>query len=159
MVNGRVTGIVCLAMFLLGAVSVVAQECSERRQVAVFRLSYYGEPRDPVPESETFIRIGNIFTFRRTVESETTEIFQRAVGAIDEQILSVFINMGRFDLSTPCVAIKKTHLRYPRRCWLGSRPSRRKISNAWSAASFWLFRRYHSTIFNGVNENVTTWQP
>jgi len=93
-----------LASLMLLVVLVVAspyvsgQEFSERKQVAVFQLSYYGEPRDPVPESQTYIRIGNVFAYSRTVESETTEIFQQAVGAIDEQIRSVFINMGRFNV-------------------------------------------------------------
>lgn len=93
-----------LAVVILFVVVVVvapflsAQEFSERKQVAIFQLSYYGQPRDPVPQSQTYIRIGNVFAFSRTVESETTEIFQQAVGAIDEQIRSVFINMGRFDV-------------------------------------------------------------
>ncbi|MCA1753382.1 MAG: hypothetical protein LC641_01515 [Spirochaeta sp.] len=92
-----------IAVALLGILTVFspyvsAQEFSERKQVAVFQLSYYGEPRDPVPQSQTYIRIGNVFAYSKTVESETTEIFQQAVGAIDEQIRSVFINMGRFDV-------------------------------------------------------------
>ncbi|TVR93053.1 MAG: hypothetical protein EA428_02795, partial [Spirochaetaceae bacterium] len=97
----RQRGLATVVLFVILAVSspyLSAQEFSERKQVAVFRLSYYGEPRDPVPQSQTYIRIGNIFAYSRTVESETTEIFQQAVGAIDEQIRSVFINMGRFDV-------------------------------------------------------------
>jgi hypothetical protein len=82
----------------VSAAHVTGQEFSERRQIAIFRLNYYGAPRDPVPQSETVFRIGNIVRYERRVESETTEIFRQAVGAIDEQIRSVFINIGRFDV-------------------------------------------------------------
>lgn len=89
-----------LAVVLTATVAVpgTAQQFSERREVAVFRLNYYGAPTDPVPERSTSIQLGNIFRYERTVERDTTEIFQRAVGAVDEKIRSVFINMGRFDV-------------------------------------------------------------
>ena len=92
------TLLVMICLLLSVALPGAAQQFSERRQVAVFRLNYYGAPRDPVPERETTIQLGNIFRFERTVERDTTEIFQRAVGAVDEKIRSVFINMGRFEV-------------------------------------------------------------
>ncbi len=89
-----------VTIILLSALSVPgeAQQFSERRDVAIFRLNYYGAPRDPVPERSTTVQLGNVFRFERTVERDTTEIFQRAVGAVDERIRSVFINMGRFNV-------------------------------------------------------------
>jgi len=75
-----------------------AQEFSEKKEIAVFRLNYYGAPRDPVPQSQTIIQLGNVLRFERTVGAETTQVFQQAVGAIDEKIRSVFAEMGRFDV-------------------------------------------------------------
>jgi hypothetical protein len=75
-----------------------AQEFSEKKEIAVFRLNYYGAPRDPVPQSQTIIQLGDVLRFERTVEAQTTEIFRQAVGAIDEKIRSVFVEMGRFDV-------------------------------------------------------------
>ncbi len=85
-------------LLVIVTIPLGAQQFSERQEVAVFRLNYYGAPRDPVPERSTTIQLGNIFRFERTVERDTTEIFQRAVGAVDEKIRSVFINLGRFDV-------------------------------------------------------------
>lgn len=89
----------CTALLALSAPTAAdAQEYSERREIAVFRLNYYGAPRDPVPAAETVVQLGRVFRLERRVQAETTEIFQQAVGAIDEKIRSVFIDMGRFDV-------------------------------------------------------------
>lgn len=89
-----------LALCLLALMPIFAsaQFFSERQEIAIFRLSYYGEPRDPVPERQTIVQFGRIFRYERRVEAETSDIFRRAVGAVDEQIRSVFINLGRFDV-------------------------------------------------------------
>ncbi|TVQ38747.1 MAG: hypothetical protein EA384_08430 [Spirochaetaceae bacterium] len=90
-----------LVAFLLGLAMVspiTAQYFSQRQEIAIFRLSYYGEPRDPVPERQTVVQLGRVFRYERRVESRTSEIFRQAVGAVDEQIRSVFINLGRFDV-------------------------------------------------------------
>ncbi len=94
--------IVCAALLgathLLNPVHAAAQDFSEKKEIAVFRLNYYGAPRDPVPSSKTVVQLGRVFRFERTVKAQTTEIFQQAVGAIDEKIRSVFIEMGRFNV-------------------------------------------------------------
>ena len=87
-----------LAVTLATVAVAHAQEFSEKKEIAVFRLNYYGAPRDPVPSSETVIQLGKVLRYERTVQAETTEIFQQAVGAIDEKIRSVFIDLGRFDV-------------------------------------------------------------
>lgn len=74
------------------------QEFSERQDIAIFRLNYYGAPRDPVPRSETVIQLGDVVRIERRVESRTADIFRQAVGAVDERIRSVFINMRRFNV-------------------------------------------------------------
>ncbi len=89
------------AVFVLVCVATgpaAAQEFSERQEIAIFRLDYYGAPRDPVPRERTSVQFGRVFGYERRVESETTDIFRRAVGAVDEHIRSVFINLGRFDV-------------------------------------------------------------
>lgn len=87
-------------LVLVFAVSGIApaQEYSERKELAVFRLDYYGAPRDPVPKSETVVQLGNVLRVERRVSSNTREIFKQAVGAVDEKIKSVFINMKRFEV-------------------------------------------------------------
>lgn len=85
-------------LFLIVLAQIGAQYFSERQEIAIFRLSYYGEPRDPVPERQTVVQLGRVFRYERRVEARTSEIFRQAVGAVDEQIRSVFINLGRFDV-------------------------------------------------------------
>ncbi|MFW5728992.1 MAG: hypothetical protein ACOCYG_04955 [Spirochaetota bacterium] len=87
-----------VAIAALSVATAHGQEFSEKREIAVFRLNYYGAPRDPVPSSETVVQLGKVFRFERIVQAETTEIFKQAVGAIDEKIRSVFIDLGRFDV-------------------------------------------------------------
>jgi len=91
---------VCAAfvLFCVATVPVTAQEFSERQEIAIFRLDYYGAPRDPVPSERTAVQFGRVFGYERRVESETSDIFRRAVGAVDEHIRSVFINLGRFEV-------------------------------------------------------------
>jgi hypothetical protein len=61
--------LVVLTIVVFGAVAVSAQVVSERREIAVFRLSYY---RYDIPNA--------------------------VLGGIDEEIRGVFINLGRFDV-------------------------------------------------------------
>ncbi|TVR05995.1 MAG: hypothetical protein EA403_01250 [Spirochaetaceae bacterium] len=87
-----------LCVGIVAVLPVHAQFYSERQEIAIFRLSYYGEPLDPVPREQTVVQLGRVFRYERRVEARTSEIFRLAVGAVDEQIRSVFINLGRFDV-------------------------------------------------------------
>jgi len=90
----RVLGILLLLTISLTA---HAQTFSEKKEVAIFRLNYYGAPHDP-PRSATVVQFGNVLRLERRVDSNTTDIFREAVGAVDEHIRSVFINLGRFNV-------------------------------------------------------------
>ncbi|MFP4534801.1 MAG: hypothetical protein ACLFNP_03705 [Spirochaetaceae bacterium] len=88
------------AVLLLSVSILAAQEYSERREIAVFQLGYYGMPRDPaVTTTEATVQLGVIrFEYEERIQPRTTDIFERALGSIDERIRSVFINLGRFDV-------------------------------------------------------------
>jgi hypothetical protein len=90
--------VLALLALLLIAGAGAAQEFSERQDIAIFRLNYYGAPRDPVPDTETVIQLGDVLRIERRVERDTAEIFRQAVGAVDERIRSVFVNMRRFNV-------------------------------------------------------------
>ncbi|MFW6214913.1 MAG: hypothetical protein ACOC45_03090 [Alkalispirochaetaceae bacterium] len=91
---------VALLVMLLLATAGFAQEFSERREIAVFQLGYYGMPTDPaVTTTRATVQLGVIrFDYREQIQPRTTDIFERALGSIDEQIRSVFINLGRFEV-------------------------------------------------------------
>ncbi|MFP4115225.1 MAG: hypothetical protein ACOC2Y_06260 [Spirochaetota bacterium] len=78
------------------------QTFSERQQIAIFRLSYYGQPRyEPPPGVRVEVRgrRGSLtIELRGTGNPDYDSLFDRAFGAIDEEIRSVFINLGRFDV-------------------------------------------------------------
>lgn len=81
---------------------VSAQSFSDRQEIAIFRLSYYGQPSyDPPPDVRVEIRgrRGSLsFELRGTGNRSYDELFARAIGAVDEEIRSVFVNLGRFDV-------------------------------------------------------------
>jgi hypothetical protein len=87
-------------MLLLALFLLPGQEYSDRQEIAVFKLGYYGMPRDPaVTTTEATLQLGVIrFEYQEQIQPQTTDIFERALGSIDEQIRSVFINLGRFDV-------------------------------------------------------------
>ncbi len=79
-----------------------AQDFSERQDVAIFRLSYYGQPEVTTP-SGPFMRIDIdserfSFQFRGTGRQSWDRLFHNAFGAVDERIRDVFVNLGRFDV-------------------------------------------------------------
>ncbi len=91
---------VLLVLFAAGAAS--GQEFSDRRELALFRLSYYGQP-EPVRPSGPFLRIEVdrsrfAFEYRGTGRPSYDSLFQNAFGAVDERIRGVFVNLGRFDV-------------------------------------------------------------
>ena len=66
----RVITLLLCSFFLIGSVSfLTAQEVSEKKEIAVFNLSYYD-----------------------------FEIPNKVLGSIDEEIRNVFVNLGRFDV-------------------------------------------------------------
>lgn len=87
---------------LVFAAALSAQDFSERQEIAIFRLSYYGQPSyDPPPDVRVEIRgrRGSLSVeLRGTGNRSYDELFARAFGAVDEEIRSVFINLGRFDV-------------------------------------------------------------
>ncbi|HKJ84950.1 MAG TPA: hypothetical protein VKA06_02685, partial [Spirochaetia bacterium] len=91
-----------LGLFLLGASTVSAQTFSEREEIAIFRVSYYGQPSYDPPSGvrvEIRGRRGSLtVNLRGTGDPSYDDLFARAIGAVDEQIRSVFINLGRFDV-------------------------------------------------------------
>jgi hypothetical protein len=92
----------CAVLAVAFVVSVGAQTFSERQQIAIFRLSYYGQPAyEPPPGVTVEIRgrRGSLTVeLRGTGNPSYDNLFARAFGAVDEQIRSVFVNLGRFDV-------------------------------------------------------------
>lgn len=88
--------VVCLQIPALG------QEFSERQEIAIFRLSYYGQPVTEAPANlkvEIRGRRGSVtLELRGSGDPQTDQLFIRALGAVDERIRSTFINLGRFDI-------------------------------------------------------------
>ncbi len=95
---------VLVALMLASCLAFVlpAQTFSERQEIAIFRLSYYGQPSVPPPPGvrvEIRGRHGSLSIYLRgTGNPAYDDLFERAFGAVDEQIRSVFINLGRFDV-------------------------------------------------------------
>lgn len=93
--------LVALALLLLHAASAVtAQEFSRRQELAVFRLSYYGQPPVSPPVG---LRVevrgprGSVTVeLRGTGNPQNDSLFVRAFGAVDSRIRDVFVNLGRF---------------------------------------------------------------
>lgn len=91
--------LLAVALFLSASL-LSGQEYSERKEIAVFKLGYHGMPKDPaVTTTEATVQLGVIrFEYEERIQPQTTDIFERALGSIDERIRSVFINLGRFDV-------------------------------------------------------------
>lgn len=95
--------LVAAVAFLAIAGVAFGQEFSERQEVAVFKLSYYGQPAPPPPPAGVTVEIkgqaGSLtVSLRGTGNEQADQLFQRALGAVDEQIRGTFINLGRFDV-------------------------------------------------------------
>lgn len=98
-----VSRVLSFLMFFLCLVFVLpAQTFSERQEIAIFRLSFYGQPSVPPPPGvrvEIRGRHGSLSVhLRGTGNPAYDDLFARAFGSVDEQIRSVFINLGRFDV-------------------------------------------------------------
>ncbi|MFW6212225.1 MAG: hypothetical protein ACOC8L_04945 [Spirochaetota bacterium] len=81
---------------------LVAQQFSEQERVAVFRLSYYGQP---VVEIQSELRIeletrrGRFsLSVRGTGVERYDQLFDRAFQRVDERIRGSFVNLGRFEV-------------------------------------------------------------
>jgi hypothetical protein len=95
--------ILCL-FFLLLIGGLAAQEFSEKQDLSIFRLNYYGAPPAPVPETIRIrAEIGNASVDIRLQGSgniETDRIFQETIVGVDAEIRQVFQNLGRFNVIT-----------------------------------------------------------
>ncbi|MFP4643312.1 MAG: hypothetical protein ACLFM0_03035 [Spirochaetales bacterium] len=94
-------GLFVLLLALL-PVTIEGQEFSERQELAIFRLSYYGQPELTAP-SGPYIRLDInterfSFRFRGTGRRRWDRLFHNAFAAVDERIRDVFVNLGRFDV-------------------------------------------------------------
>jgi hypothetical protein len=94
----RVPFLLMLGLCLAGVLT--AQTFSERQEIAIFRLSYYGQPtsnRTSTARVEVQGRHGSVSVeLRGTGDPVYDDLFVRAFGAVDEQIRSVFVNLDRF---------------------------------------------------------------
>ena len=89
---------ICVATCTMCISVLYAQDVSERKEIAVFKINYAGAPRDPIPQSETTVQFGNIFRFNYRVSAETTVYFDQTIVNLDAQIQSVLVELGRFDV-------------------------------------------------------------
>lgn len=92
--------VIIVGLVVAGGVS--SQSFSDRQEIAIFRLSYYGQPSyDPPPNVRVEIRgrRGSLSVeLRGTGNRSYDDLFARAFAAVDEEIRSVFVNLGRFDV-------------------------------------------------------------
>lgn len=94
----RVLFLVLIVLCL--APSITAQAFSDRQEVAIFRLSYYGQPAY-APSADVRVEVrgrrGSVAVeLSGTGNPVYDDLFARALGAVDEQIRGVFVNLGRF---------------------------------------------------------------
>lgn len=99
MVKRFALGIVGIVLILHG---VTAQELSERQDISIFALNYYGAPPMQVPESVHIrTQIGKAavdITLRGSGNPQTDFIFQQTIGGVDAEIRQAFQNLGRFNV-------------------------------------------------------------
>lgn len=91
-----------LAILALG-LSLGAQEISEKKDIAIFALNYYGAPVTSKPGGSLTIESNSkTGEFRLRLEgsgsAQTDGIFQQALGSIDAQIRQVFVSLNRFNV-------------------------------------------------------------
>ena len=79
-----------------------AQDLSERRELAIFALSYFGQPEPPPPpelKMEIRGRRGSLTVeLRGTGQPRFDDLFARAFTSLDQQIQAAFLDLGRFDI-------------------------------------------------------------
>ncbi len=89
-------------LILIVAPTVVSQDLSERQQLAIFALSYFGQPEPPPPpevQIEIRGRRGSLtIELRGTGRQSYDGLFTRAFASLDQQIQSTFLQLGRFDI-------------------------------------------------------------
>lgn len=95
--------IVLVLAAVFAAMPVSAQELSEKKDIAIFALNYYGAPVTSGGGGEVSLRsnsrTGEVsITIRGSGNQQTDAIFQQAIGAIDSRIRQVFVNLGRFNV-------------------------------------------------------------
>ena len=96
------TGRVLLFALLTTSSFLAAQQISEQERVAVFRLSYYGQPSVEI-ESEFRVEIETrrgrfSLSVRGTGVERYDQLFDRAFQRVDERIRGSFVNLGRFEV-------------------------------------------------------------
>ena len=87
-----------LLMVLMTAL-VSAQDFSERQEIAIFRLSYFGQPEVEVRRDIEFRVVGRgplTIVLRGTGVERYDQLFDRAFAAIESDIQEVFVSLGRF---------------------------------------------------------------
>ncbi len=98
--KNRVIAIFMAMSLLAGAAA--AQEISEKQELSIFRLNYYGAP--PAPERvnlEISAQIGDSkldIRLQGSGNPQTDRIFQDTISGVDAQIRQVFQNLGRFTI-------------------------------------------------------------
>ena len=97
----RISWVLILTLVLVG--SLGAQEFSQRQDIAIFSLNYFGAPvtsQNPnALELSANFRTGNVsLVIRGADDPEVDRRFQQALGTIDSDIRRVFVNLGRFNV-------------------------------------------------------------
>src|SRR5690606_16352229 len=91
-------------LFLAIVVSFgAAQEISQRKDIAIFALNYYGAP--PTTDTGGSVELkanaktGEVsLKLQGSGSQETDRVFQQALGSIDSQIRQVFSGLNRFNV-------------------------------------------------------------
>ena len=136
-----------VAVLLLLALAVVqlaiAQQVSQKKDIAVFKLSYY---QWDIPDS--------------------------VLGGIDEELRGVFVNIGRFNVLGMTQRLEPGDLnefidkirqykqdgrRSPKRCRWAASSSPRRTSTAWSAPSSWWCLPWPATCWRSRTAASSTW--
>lgn len=101
-VRGIRRGVLTILVLVCVLATAGTQEFSKRQEIAIFRLSYYGQPQpEPPPDLKLEIkgRRGSLsLELRGSGDPQVDQLFTRVLGAVDERIRSAFINLGRFDI-------------------------------------------------------------
>ncbi|KGE73351.1 hypothetical protein [Spirochaeta lutea] len=89
-------------LLLISGAMVWAQEFSEKQDLAIFNLNYYGAPVSNDVPSLSIKSEGKGGSFSLELKGsgseQTDRIFQQAVGSIDASLREVFIELGRFNV-------------------------------------------------------------
>ncbi len=98
----RFCRVAVLLLVFFVSVPIFAQEISERREVAIFGLNYFGAPVGRPPETTSItVETDDVkvqVDVRGSGDEQTDQLFQQTLGAVDQEIREVFVNLGRFDI-------------------------------------------------------------